>query len=147
MFIHSKKYLCVFKSSLVIFHMSPEMDSENIPGAHNSSGTVQGKQTLYVFKSTLLEFILVFLKFAASKQSLTHLFLQQNQNKPSEKFNCTTAVIFYFLVFQAWLDGSQCQMLIFVRITTSYLGKGRKLPVDISYFIYHNLSAKSKKGF
>lgn len=31
-FIHHKKYLCVFKSLLVIFHMSPEMDSESIPG-------------------------------------------------------------------------------------------------------------------
>lgn len=40
LFIHNKKSLCVFKSSLVIFHMSPEMDSESIPGAHDSSCTM-----------------------------------------------------------------------------------------------------------
>lgn len=84
LFIHNKKYLCLFKSSLVLIRMPPEMDSESIPGAQNSSCTAQGKQTLYIFKSSLLEFILVFLRSAASKQSLTHLFLQQIQNKPSE---------------------------------------------------------------
>lgn len=84
LFIHNNKYLCVFKWSLVVFQMSPEMDSESIPGAQNSSCTVQGKQTPCIFKSSLLEFILAFLKSAASKQSLTHLFLQQIQNKPSE---------------------------------------------------------------
>lgn len=81
LFIHNKKYLCVFKSSPVIFHMSPEMDSESIPGAHSSSCTMQGKQSLYVFKSTWLEFIVVFLKFASSKLSLTHLFLQQKSKQ------------------------------------------------------------------
>jgi len=68
----------------VVFQLPPEMDSENIPGAQNSSWAVQGKQTLCIFKSSLLELILAFLKSAASKQSLTHLFLQQIQNKPSE---------------------------------------------------------------
>lgn len=83
LFIHNKNTF-VYWSHHLCFFTSPEMDSENIPEAHNSSCTVQGKQTLNVFKSTLLEFIVVFLKFAASKLSLTHLFLQQNQNKPSE---------------------------------------------------------------
>lgn len=64
--------------------MTPKMDSESIPGAQNSNCTVQGKQTLCIFKSSLLQFILEFLKSAALKQSLTHLFLQQIQNKPSE---------------------------------------------------------------
>lgn len=84
LFIHTKKYLCVFKSSLVVFQMPPEMDSESSPGAQNSSGTKRGEQTLGIFKSSSLEFTLVFLKSAASKQSLTHLFLQQIPNKPSE---------------------------------------------------------------